>query len=35
MKMKKVFNKSILKINNDDTLFTNFKHELNTTLQIL
>ena len=35
MKIKEIFNKSILKINNNDTLFTNFKHELNTTLQIL
>ena len=35
MKMKEVFNKSILKINNNDTLFANLKHELNMTLQIL
>ena len=35
MKTKEVFNKSIFKINNDGTLFTNFKHKLNTTLQIL
>ena len=35
MKTKEVFNKSILKINNNDTLSANFKHKLNTTLQIL
>ena len=35
MKIKEIFNKSILKINNDDTLFANSKHELNTMLQIL
>ena len=35
MKIKKIFNKSIFKINNDSILFTNFKHKLNTTLKIL
>ena len=35
MKIKEIFNKSILKINNDDTLSANFKHKLNTMLQIL
>ena len=35
MKTKEVFNKSILKINNNGTLSANSKHKLNTTLQIL
>ena len=35
MKIKKVFNKSILKINNNDILFINSKHKLNAMLQIL
>ena len=35
MKIKKIFSKSILKINNNNTLFINFKHKLNTILQIL
>ena len=32
MKINKIFNKIILKINNDNILFINFKHELNITL---
>ena len=35
MKSKEIFNRSILKINSDRSLSANFKHELNTTLQIL
>ena len=35
MKIKEIFNKSIFKINNDDILFINLKHKLNTTLHIL
>ena len=35
METKEVFNRSILKINNDGTLSANSKHELNTTLRIL
>ena len=35
MKIKEVFNKSILKINNNGTLSANSKHKLNTMLQIL
>ena len=35
MKIKKIFNKSIFKINNNDTLSVNFKHELNMTLKII
>ena len=35
MKSKKTFNKSILKINSNEFLSANSKHELNITLQIL
>ena len=35
MKIKEIFNKSIFKINNNDTLSANSKHKLNTMLQIL